>query len=120
MRCPGLQLRHPTASIVAGATAVGLQLNDWRGPKDGAGRRAAAAGAPSRLLSIASISELHGCEVVATATGSGAMLAGEFDETTAGDDASSLLHVPDRRGKSTISLYGRGLICFYVFRGTLI
>lgn len=95
------QLRNPTAAVVAGGTAVGLQLNGWRGPKDGAGRRAAAAGTPSHMLSTALIPELHGCEVVATSTNSGAMLGGEFDESTAGDPTSSLLHVPGRKGKST-------------------
>ena len=92
------QLHHPTASIVAGGTAVGLQLNDWRGPKDGAGRRAAAATVPSHMLSTISVRELHGCEVVNATTDSGAMLAGEFDESTDGDPTSSLLHVPDRQG----------------------
>ena len=85
--------------MVAGGTAVGLQLNGWRGPKDGAGRRAANARAPSHLLSTAAIPELHGCEVVTAATASGAMLAGEFDESDAGDPESNLLHVPGRRGK---------------------
>jgi xanthine dehydrogenase/oxidase len=90
------KLRHPSAAVVAGGTAVGLQLNGWRGPKDGAGRRAAAAGAPSHLLSTAGVPELHGCAVVA-ANGGVNLLAGEFDESEAGDPASPLLHVPNRR-----------------------
>lgn len=88
------KLRHPSATIVAGGTAVGLQLNGWRGPKDGAGRRAAAAVPPTHLLSTAGIPELHACEIL---TDSGAALAGEFDDSADGVAGSELLHVPGRR-----------------------
>lgn len=85
------KLRHPSAAIVAGGTAVGLQLNGWRGSKDGAGRKAAAAAAPSHLLSTASIPELHGCEVVTTGADGITLLAGEFDESPAGERVPSIL-----------------------------